>query len=161
MSAVLQVTNKKHQHWHHFLQCLYLSFPNFQKPTSHHGRSITQATWRMHQCIVGIGWRWMNEVLLMEKNSSPVEVGSWNPPIICKSFYVFSGGCLGFLNHQQYHQLQLASFGTPFFLKPWSLIPSHHHRNGTRYARPRLAYLKIEWQRGTKMRLGQSWNENK
>lgn len=62
--------------------------PKLPEPTSHHGRSITQATWRMHPCIVGIGWMrycWWKE------SGQPVEVGNWNPTI-CRVFYVFSGG---------------------------------------------------------------------
>ena len=77
----------------------------------------------MHPCIVGIGWRWWMRYCWWKESGQPVEVGSWNP-IICNSFYVFSGVSLGFLNHQQHHQLQVASFGTPFSsnLGAWS----HH-----------------------------------
>ena len=47
-------------------------------------------------------------ILMLQKYgiNSPVEVGSWNP-IIYKVFIPIPGGCLGFLNHQQFDSSQL------------------------------------------------------
>ena len=62
------------------------------KRASHSGKASSAArTWNVVLMLLMVGGNPVN---------SPVEVGSWNP-IIYRISYM-PGGCLGFLNHQQY-----------------------------------------------------------
>ena len=60
---------------------------------------------KVQHFVWGIGWSWAEHQMgycWWFRNPAPVEVGSWNPTIYDGFVLHPTGGCLGFLNHQQY-----------------------------------------------------------